>query len=147
MTSIAASNPESGVQCMKGIEYLENPPAQYRSLTEERAKQLGMKGFKRLSNDALPSGVVWGCEYDTWCVNPMVYCMYMLRQISRLGGKTVTADLRVPEEVFAIPGLANAKTVVNCSGIGFHDPDVYPTRGMFFLYFNKQSLSLKNIEY
>ena len=135
MTELVKTHPESGVGLMKGVEYLEDPPHQYASLTEDKAKQLGLPGFKRLSQDKLPEGVVWGCEYDTWCVNPMVYCMYMLRQFYRSGGKIVTRDLRDATEVFSIEGLGNARTVVNCSGVGFNDPDVFPTRGMSIDHF------------
>ncbi|KAI0149994.1 FAD dependent oxidoreductase [Hypoxylon sp. NC0597] len=90
MRAVQARYPEAGITFMKGIEYLEAPSEAYRALTEERARQqLGMQGFRLLGKEELPEGVKWGCEYDTWCVNPMVYCSFLLRRFAILGGKVL----------------------------------------------------------
>lgn len=37
--------------------------------------------------------------------------------------------LQHPHEVAGLEGFANARNIVNCSGTGFGDPAVFPTRG------------------
>jgi hypothetical protein len=130
MVALADTSPEAGITFMKGIEYLEAPGPEYTSLTEARAKELGMVGFRRLRDEELPSKVRWGCEYKTWCVNPMVYCAFLLRRFVYRGGRIAKREVREPVEVFALRELGAAPAVVvNCSGIGFSDPDVFVTRG------------------
>ncbi|CCF41970.1 hypothetical protein CH063_12090 [Colletotrichum higginsianum] len=130
MESLNKSNPEAGITFMPGIEYLENPPAQYRSLTEEKAKSLGLVEFRRLKPSEFPDDKVkWGCEYWTWCVNPMIYCSFLLRRFSWNGGKVFRREISNPREGFTIKGLADVRAVINCSGVGFGDKDSFITRG------------------
>ena len=84
MKGLRDVNPESGITFMEGIEYLEAPSIEYTSLTEARAKELGLKGFRLLKHDEFPDGrVKWGCMYDTWCVNPMVSMICFLPLLTR----------------------------------------------------------------
>ncbi|WQF87278.1 Putative FAD dependent oxidoreductase, D-amino acid oxidase, D-amino-acid oxidase [Colletotrichum destructivum] len=130
MESLNKSNPEAGITFMPGIEYLENPPAQYRSLTEEKAKSLGLVEFRRLKPSEFPDDKVkWGCEYWTWCVNPMIYCSFLLRRFSWNGGEVFRREISNPREGFTIKGLADVRVVINCSGFGFGDKDSFITRG------------------
>jgi D-amino-acid oxidase len=129
MAGLALSNPEAGITFMKGIEYLEEPGPQYTSLTAERARELKMEGFKFLAADKLLDGVKWGCEYRTWCVNPMVYCSFLLRQFVYQGGRILKRELRAPIEAYHLAELGKVDMVVNASGIGFGDSRLYITRG------------------
>jgi hypothetical protein len=130
MEATAAGFPEAGITFMKGIEYFENPPPVHRDLTVDKALQLGLEGFKLLGKDDFPDDrVAWGCEYKTWCVNPMVYCSFLLRRFHMLGGKALSMELRSLDEAFLIRAVPGVKIVVNCSGAGFNDPAVFPTRG------------------
>jgi D-amino-acid oxidase len=135
MKAIHASHPEAGITFMKGIEYLEAPSIEYTSLTEARVKELKIEGFRLLNRHEFPDDkVTWGCTYDTWCVNPMVYCCYLLRKFTMGGGRIRKRELRNPEEVFALPpeelGLGRVDAVVNASGYGFGaDPNMYVTKG------------------
>jgi D-amino-acid oxidase len=129
MRSIHSKNPEAGITFMKGIEYLEKPGAAYKALTEARAKELGMEEFRLLKPEELPDKVTWGCEYNTWCVNPEVYLPFLLRRFVFLGGKVVRREVRDPAEVFEIGELGSVEVVVNCSGNGFNDEKVIITRG------------------
>lgn len=133
-------SPAAGLTFMKGIEYLETPSQAYRDLTEAKAATLGLKDFRLLAREELPRDVEWGCEYWTYCVNPMVYCSYLLRRFSHAGGKILKRDLREPSEIFAMSKFKDVKTVVNCSGYGFGDPKMFPTRGRPVLL-NMSSLS------
>ncbi|KAK4454794.1 FAD dependent oxidoreductase-like protein [Podospora aff. communis PSN243] len=135
MKAIHAYHPEAGITFMKGIEYLEAPSIEYTSLTEARAKELKIEGFRLLAGHEFPDDKVsWGCAYDTWCVNPMVYCCYLLRKFTMGGGRIRKRELRKPEEVFALPpeelGLGRVDAVVNASGYGFGDDlNIYVTKG------------------
>ncbi|OIW22281.1 FAD dependent oxidoreductase-like protein [Coniochaeta ligniaria NRRL 30616] len=137
MVALSKTNPEAGITFMKGIEYIEAPGPEYAELTEQRAKELKMPGFRLLRADEFPDeNVKWGCEYYTWCVNPMVYCAFLLRRLVHRGGKIIKRELREPTEVYAMRELGSVRTVVNASGIGFGDRDVYPTRGQTCLVAN-----------
>ena len=127
MKQIVASNPECGIAFARGIEYLESPSAEYLALDETKARIVGMENWKRIPNAELPPKVTWGCEYDTWCANPMVYCLFLLRQFVQGGGKTVHAALKNSLDAVS---RGPAAAVVNCSGTGFNDPACFPTRGM-----------------
>ncbi|KAI5864876.1 FAD dependent oxidoreductase [Durotheca rogersii] len=142
---VRARHPEAGVTLLRGVEYLEAgalAPA-YRDLTEARARDeagpdgLGMRGFRLLPPAELPPGVAWGCEYDTWCVNPMVYCAWMLRRFALRGGRAVRRAVRDPREVLAwrLEG-GPVDAVVNASGQGFGDERVFVTRGQTCLVAN-----------
>lgn len=137
-TTTAAAH---GITFLKGIEYLESPPPEYATLTESRAvNELGMVGFRLLTDPKdLPADgrVKWGCEYDTWCVNPMLYCSFLLTQFMARGGKVHGGrTLRNPAEVFYLTtdsdlNVPRVDAVVNASGNGFGggDGDVFVTRG------------------
>jgi glycine/D-amino acid oxidase-like deaminating enzyme len=139
MQALAGTNPEAGITFMPGIEYIESPGPEYDELTEDRGRELGMEGFRLLKEDEFPDGKVkWGCEYRTWCVSPMVYCAFLLRRFVYRGGKVVNRELRDPVEVYATAQgeLGDVYLVVNASGVGFGDKDVYPTRGQTCLVAN-----------
>ncbi|KAI0473865.1 FAD dependent oxidoreductase [Xylariaceae sp. FL0804] len=141
MRAVAAAHPEAGVTLVRGVEYLETPDAAtYGPLDDPaRARELGLEGFRRLGADELPRGVAYGCEYDTWCVSPMVYCMFLLRRIVFRGGRVVRREVRDPAEVFEMRNLGGARVdaLVNASGIGFGDKDVFVTRGQTCLVANR----------
>lgn len=133
MRALARANPAAGITLMKGIEYLESPGPEYVALTEQKAKDLGMVGFRRLKPEELPDyKVKWGCEYDTWCVNPMVYCSFLLQRFIFRGGKAMKREIRSPLEVFVMSDVGVVKTVVNCSGNGFGDEKSFIIRGEFY---------------
>ncbi|KAI2463225.1 FAD dependent oxidoreductase [Annulohypoxylon bovei var. microspora] len=138
MRGVQARHPEAGVTFMKGVEYVEAPADAYRALTEERASaDLKMRGFRLLAQGELPEGVAWGCEYDTWCVNPMVYCSFLLRRLVILGAKVLRREVRDPREIFAWSLEAGPVDVlVNASGNGFGDENMFITRGQTCLVAN-----------
>ncbi|KAK3336117.1 FAD dependent oxidoreductase [Cercophora scortea] len=129
----------AGITFMKGVEYLENPGAEYAALEAEGGEYarwaLGMEGFRILGREEFPDErVKWGCEYDTWCVNPMVYCAFLLRRFVLLGGRVVRGEVRGAVEAFSFPfkdGIGEkVDAVVNATGVGFGDDEnVFITRG------------------
>lgn len=136
MRSLQGSNPEAGITFMKGIEYLENPGPEYQALArdggEGSARALELEGFRVLQRSELPDEKVrLGIEYDTWCVNPMVYCSFLLNRFVFRGGRILRRELSRPEEVFEMRDLGGpVKVVVNASGMGFNDPKSFIIRGM-----------------
>jgi D-amino-acid oxidase len=85
--------------------------------------------FRLLRDHEMPAGIQWGCEYRTWCVNPMMYCSFLLRVFSHHGGKIRKETLHNPKEIFVTEGFKDVTIVANCSGYGFGDPEVFPIRG------------------
>lgn len=137
MKSVQASSPDAGITFMKGVEYLENPSPEYRALAREgsgegSAKALGLEGFRVLEGSELPDDKVsLGLEYDTWCVNPMVYCSFLLNRFVFRGGRILRREITRPEEVFEMRDLGGPiRAVVNASGMGFNDPKSFIIRGM-----------------
>lgn len=136
MGVLAAAHPEAGITFMKGIEYIEAPTPVQLSMDAKRAQELQLDDFRLLRPDEFPDDKVrWGCEYRTWCVNPMVYCSFLLRKFAIAGGEIVKRELRAVDEVFALPGLGQPHAVVNASGNGFGDPNMFITRGKYSVRF------------
>ncbi|KAK4181707.1 putative D-amino-acid oxidase [Triangularia setosa] len=143
MKSLYSFCPQTaGITFLKGIEYLEAPGPEYQSLTTAKAAELSLPGFRLLSPSEFPdSKVTWGCEYETYCVNPMVYLSFLLRRFVHRGGRILKHIIRSPAEAFSLsarstPSLANGAVdaVVNASGIGFgDDPAMFITRGQTVL--------------
>lgn len=73
-----------------------------------------------------------GFTYSTFCVNPPVYCASLLRTFLLRGGSILRQSLASEWEGFTITGC-NVRVVVNASGIGFDDPECFPTRGQTIL--------------
>lgn len=138
MLALAATAPHAGITPLPGVEYLEPQAALrggYLDLTPARAAELGIPGFELLPAGELPSGVAWGCKYPTYCVNPMVYCAYLLRRCVLLGARLSHTAVRGWEEVLHRTG---ATVVVNASGDGFGaDDKVGVTRGQTVLVGNE----------
>ncbi|KXX82943.1 D-amino-acid oxidase [Madurella mycetomatis] len=152
MQRLHSSHPQTaGITFLKGIEYLESPGPEYLALDPSSLRLPGT--FRLLPASQFPDAkVTWACEYDTWCVNPMVYCSFLLRRFVHRGGQTMVLkrELRSPVEAFslplppppaatAVPNPANSdaksvpvavSAVVNASGTGLvPDPAMTITRG------------------
>ncbi|KAK0656578.1 hypothetical protein B0T16DRAFT_501149 [Cercophora newfieldiana] len=145
MRALAESEPSVGITFMKGIEYLEAPPAEYTSLTPHRAAELQLPGFRLLGKEEFPDDkITWGCEYDTWSLNPMVYCSFLLGRFTFRGGQIRKRELKDIKEVFALPlgelgfEAGRIDAVVNASGYGFGgDPNMFITKGQTCLVANE----------
>ncbi|KAM0524104.1 hypothetical protein ACHAPE_001359 [Trichoderma viride] len=142
MEATMAKFPEAGITFMKGIEYFDVAPPVHGDLNEEKALELGLEEFKRLGKQDFPDDkVTYGYEYKTWCLNPMIYCSFLLRQFHILGGKIMSMELRGVNEAFLVKSLPGVQVVVNCSGIGFNDAAMFPTRGQTCLVSNPSAIT------
>jgi D-amino-acid oxidase len=120
----SVKEPASGINFMKGIDYIQTPVIAY---LEQQGGYGDIENFRVLDKEDLPHGVVWGAEYDTWCLNPPVYCQYLLRKFILRGGRTRQHELENLAQAFTV--TPNVETVVNCSGLGFGDPATFIIRG------------------
>lgn len=134
---MAAQNPGSGIEKVEGIEYLEDPPAEYldsRGVEDAYGHGGYLEGYYRVEalGGLLPGGVKWGVRYRTFVVNSPVYCAYLLRKFVLNGGQMREYTLVDLREAFYL--AENVKTVVNCSGMGFNDPRSFIIRGVSIAY-------------
>jgi hypothetical protein len=139
--SLHTTHPHTaGITFLRGIEYIESPGPEYLALSSNSSSSnpnpLNLPGFRLLTPAEFPPDgkVTWGCAYDTWCVNPMVYCAFLLRRFVHRGGKILKRELRAPAEAFSLslsPSPSGAvAAVVNASGTGLvPDPAMTITRG------------------
>ncbi|KAI1114904.1 hypothetical protein F5Y14DRAFT_148250 [Nemania sp. NC0429] len=146
MHTLHGRHPEAGITFLKAYDYFEAPELAQTSLTEDRARyEFGMKGFRFHTKEELPEGAEMGYEYDTWCVNPMVYCAFLLRRFAFRGGKIIKREIRDPLEVFEMNDIAPVDALINASGIGFGDHDVFITTGQTCLVANPCSVTITKL--
>lgn len=127
--SLVELEPWAGLTRTPGTELYDAPSEEYTSQTATTFEaDSGMRGYRRLSTSELPEDVALGFTYDTFCLNPPMYCENLLRKFLLQGGKTLKRDLRSELEAFSL--AQNVIFVVNASGIGFGDPNYFPTRGL-----------------
>lgn len=126
--TLSASEPDAGIKFIEGIEYLENPPAEYLDKDIVDNTYCHLDEFRVLDGSELPAGVRWGARYTTFVVNSPVYCAFLLRKIVSNGGRTKECTLSSLEEAFSLD--SHVRAVVNCSGRGFGDPKSFIIRGM-----------------
>ncbi|ETN38616.1 uncharacterized protein HMPREF1541_06653 [Cyphellophora europaea CBS 101466] len=129
----SVEEPACGVVFMDGYDFLANPSEAYLNL---RGGYGETEGFKLLAKDELPQGmgITFGAKYRTWSLNSPVYCAFLLRKFILRGGHTLKQTLTHAQEAFSL--RPNVGTVVNCSGFGFGDPDMFPLRGQTCLVSN-----------
>ena len=137
MKRIASDMPEAGVECLLGVEYLENPPEANLLLRSGDEVAGPRDEFRVLGREKLPAGVKWGCEYGTYCVNVPVYSGWLLSRFLKNGGHFVRRKLQDAESAFDAAkqaGVGEVQTVVNCSGTNFgRDPAMKIIRGQTVL--------------
>lgn len=126
--SLSKEDPGAGITRVKGIELFEAPNNEYTAQTAEKFfSESGLRGYRDLKASELPTSVTKGYEYDTYCINALVYCQYLLRLFILQKGKTMSRHLKSEREAFSLAEVV--PLVVNATGTGFHDQKVFPTRG------------------
>ncbi|RDA88103.1 hypothetical protein CP532_6850 [Ophiocordyceps camponoti-leonardi (nom. inval.)] len=127
--------PLCGITRTGGIEYIEEPSSAYLSQDADGfEEQSGLDGYRRIDASELPQGVTLGFRYETFCLDPPLYCDHLLRRFLLGGGKAVRKDLGsewqpfVAEEDDQQQQQQQVVLVINASGIGFGDVRCFPTR-------------------
>ncbi|KAF4961803.1 hypothetical protein FSARC_10099 [Fusarium sarcochroum] len=126
------SEPGVGIRRMPGIEYIEDPSAEYvKQDVHSFTSESGLPCYRKYETHELPEGVKLGFEYETYCINAPLYAGNLLRKFIVQGGKTLQRDLKSEWEAFIL--APNVKLVVNASGMGFGDEKCFPIRGQTVL--------------
>ncbi|OQV01208.1 hypothetical protein CLAIMM_06602 [Cladophialophora immunda] len=137
MKGIARDFPDSGVEVMPGVEYLENPPQEILKIRTGDEYAGPNDEFRVLPQDELPDGAKWGCEYQSYCVNISRYCRWLTERFLANGGRILQRRLSNATEAFSFAErnrLGEISVVVNCSGRNFdRDPKMKIIRGQTVL--------------
>ncbi|OAL23142.1 hypothetical protein AYO22_06635 [Fonsecaea multimorphosa] len=137
MAGIARDFPDSGVEVMPGVEYLEDPPREILELKTGDEYAGPNDDFRVLPQDELPHGAKWGCEYRSYCVNISRYCRWLMDRFLANGGRILQHRLSNAAEAFSFAErnrFGTISVVVNCSGRNFdRDPKMKIIRGQTVL--------------
>lgn len=137
MKQIAKDTPEAGVEVMLGVEYLETPSQEHLRLKTGDIFAGSGDGFRVFEKQELPTGITWGSEYQSYCVNVTTYTRWLLRQFQENGGRIIKHRLQDAKQAFELAeklDVRNVRTVVNCSGRNFdHDDKTNIIRGQTVL--------------
>ncbi|KAF9768917.1 hypothetical protein IL306_013727 [Fusarium sp. DS 682] len=140
----------AGVEFMPGEEFFENPAPEYVDAMENVSGSVyahlepSFEVFSSSELHAKDNTLKLGFRYRTYCLNSPVYAAFLLRRFLRRGGRVRQYTLESLEEVFSIE--ESVSIVINCSGMGFGDPKVYPIRGQTCLVRNpiSQTVTCQN---
>ncbi|KAF4447241.1 hypothetical protein F53441_9199 [Fusarium austroafricanum] len=140
----------SGVEFMPGEEFFEDPAPEYLDVATDVSRSAYghlASGFELLDsqelasksdgNSSLPK---LGFRYRSYCLNSPVYAAFLQRRFQHRGGRLRQYTLASLEEAFYLEESVSA--VINCSGMGFGDPKVFPIRGQTCLVRNPISKTI-----
>ncbi|SCU78625.1 LADA_0A06568g1_1 [Lachancea dasiensis] len=131
MREIAAHFPESTIEFMSGIDYLENPTLEYDGQSPG-FNATSLEEFVELPESALPQAVQAGFQYKTYCLNAPEYLEFLQNQVCRLSrARNVSLELKRMtlqslSQVFEI--CNNCSVVFNCSGRGLQFDGSYDVK-------------------
>lgn len=128
---LALTDPKAGVQIVQGFEYFENPPEPYLKL---QGRYADIDGFTVLEKSELPPNVQFGTTYETWCLNPPHYLAWLEKQLVVHGVRFVRSNLVNILDATTVMNEREARTIINCSGIGIADLKSLPIRGNVHLH-------------
>ena len=141
MRRMTKDEPDAGVRMILGVEHFEVPSDAHLALKDGDMYAGKDDQFRILRKDELPSGVVLGYEYQTYCVNVPIYCSYLLARFLKNGGQVVKEILQNAAAAFEVAGKRGqdeVPVIVNCSGRNFDsDSGVSIIRGQTCLVKNK----------
>ncbi|CUS25068.1 LAQU0S26e00298g1_1 [Lachancea quebecensis] len=141
MKSIAAEHPDSTVEFMRGVDYLEQPPCEYDGQSPGYNKN-SLENFRKISKEELPVNVKSGFEYTTYCLNAPEYLGFLQRQVAELCKSSGVElclkrmTLRSLAQVYDV--IPSCDAVFNCTGLGLqlngsYDPSCFAIRGQTLL--------------
>ncbi|KAI1055661.1 hypothetical protein LB506_009298 [Fusarium annulatum] len=136
----------AGVEFMPGEEIFEDPASEYVDVTKDVSKSVYAhleSSFELFSGSELSTmsdSLQLGFRYRTYSLNSPLYASFLQRRFQNRGGCVRQYTLASLEEVFFIE--ASVSVVINCSGMGFGDPKVFPIRGQTCLVQNPISKTI-----
>ncbi|KAF7563696.1 hypothetical protein G7046_g489 [Stylonectria norvegica] len=140
MKLIAEGSPASGINFTRGLDYVESLSEDINMLRTGQTFAGEDDDFRILDKSELPAKVIWGAEYETYCVNVRIYCRWLLNEFLDHGGRLIKKRLGKIEDAFSVlypEDPTMPVLVVNCSGRNFDlDPSVKVMRGQTVLVKN-----------
>ncbi|CCD24296.1 FAD-dependent oxidoreductase NDAI_0C06370 [Naumovozyma dairenensis CBS 421] len=153
---LVKNHPESTIEFMKGVDWLENPPLEYSKFGPGYCNTPTSKlEFKPIPKDQLPRGVTFGAEYLTYCLNAPKYLLFLQNQMESIAKKLgikiewIRPDdplksLKELREKYLLPMSLDTNVIFNATGQGLqyindcnstimYDPKSYPIRGQTLL--------------
>lgn len=118
---------------MPGEEFFENPAPEYVDVTKDVSKSVyahlepSFELFSSSELSAMGDSLQLGFRYRSYSLNSPLYASFLQRRFLNRGGRVKQYTLASLEEAFSIE--ASVSVVINCSGMGFGDPKVFPIRG------------------
>ncbi|CAG8957615.1 hypothetical protein HYFRA_00010482 [Hymenoscyphus fraxineus] len=122
---LAKENSTCGVQMYPMTEYVDtegfDKDPWYKSL---------MPDYRVVPSSELPPGIVFGVEYTSLAINPLIFLPWLESTLLGRGVKFIRKEISSPEEAKAITG---SRLLINASGVGAkhlaNDTSVHPIRG------------------
>ncbi|KAI5970536.1 hypothetical protein CANMA_000445 [Candida margitis] len=142
---VAVANPESSIQFVDGVEYLQSPNDLYKKVQYGYSEE--MNNFATLNDQ---QGFT-GFKYDTWVVNTVVYLQYLYRKlVFQQNVKFIHQKL---DNLKQVTTMFKSPIIINCSGMGLqynggYDSQCFPIRGQTLLIKPPRSFKLdKTVTY
>ncbi|KIM21928.1 hypothetical protein M408DRAFT_79825, partial [Serendipita vermifera MAFF 305830] len=138
---LAHECPEAGIHIQKKVSYFVTDSDDEKN---DWFKDLVLN-YRFLDESELPPGVKWGKEYETFCIDPTIYLVYLKIRCTSQGIQFKRANLSHIKEAFSLYSNTSepAALVVNCTGIlasklgGVEDDTVVPIKGQLVLVRNE----------
>ncbi|KAF5608956.1 d-amino acid oxidase [Fusarium subglutinans] len=136
----------AGVEFMPGEEFFEAPRPEYVDAAKDVSQSVyahlksSFELFSSSELSAMGDSLQLGFRYRSYSLNSPLYASFLQRRFQNRGGSVRKYILASLEEVFWIEN--SVKAVINCSGMGFGDPKVFPIRGQTCLVRNPISKTI-----
>ncbi|UNI24287.1 hypothetical protein JDV02_010045 [Purpureocillium takamizusanense] len=146
LSEICRTESTSGVEFVPAVEYFD---------AELGPRDLEMFSawprFRVLGPSELPqsSTIKAGLTYSAWVLNSPVYLVWLQRRAEAHGAIFFREHLTSVQEAFFLAAHHNSTqpppcAVVNASGMGFADPNCFPSRGQFILISNEYNRTVSH---
>jgi D-amino-acid oxidase len=102
--------------------------------------------YRQMEASKLPSGVVFGAQFTSVCINTAIYLPWLVSQCLALGVVFRRGVLKHISEAAGMGHAGKADIIINASGLlacrldGVMDPAVYPARGQVVVVRNGTTL-------
>lgn len=98
--------------------------------------------YRKMKSEELPTGMAYGHEFGSVCINTAVYLPWLVGQCRKHGVVIKRASLNHISEASSLGPSGKADIIVNCTGLlasklgGVMDPKVAPARGQIVVVRN-----------
>ncbi|KAK5998858.1 D-amino-acid oxidase [Cladobotryum mycophilum] len=143
---LSKEDKDAGVEFVPAVEYFDS------TLSEGDVEMFASwPGFRIFDPSELPRGssIKAGLTYSAWVLNSPVYLSWLQTQAEKCGAVISRQRLSATQEAVFIAAelrseIAWPSIVINASGMGFNDPDTFPSRGQFILLSNEYDRTISH---